>query len=59
MAICITCGGYYKLSQYNPTDECDDCTSAILVPYLDEDDALEVESLLNPSGKIPARFNED
>jgi hypothetical protein len=28
------------------------------VPLFDEEDSLEVEHLLNPTGKTPARFNE-
>ena len=59
MAICCTCESYYKLSRFNQTDECPDCAYASDNPLFDEEDALEVEHLLNPTGKIPARFSDD
>ena len=58
MAICRSCQSYYKKNQWNQGDECSDCAYTADVPLFDEEDSLEVEHLLNPSGKVPARFNE-
>ena len=58
MAICITCQNYYRQSQYNDSQQCDECVDSLEVPLFDEEDTLEVEHLLHPSGKTPARFYE-
>ena len=58
MAICRSCQSYYKKNQWNQSDECSDCAYTTDVPLFDEEDSLEVEHLLNPTGKTPARFNE-
>lgn len=58
MAICRSCQSYYKKNQWNQSDECSDCAYTADVPLFDEEDSLEVEHLLNPTGKTPARFNE-
>lgn len=58
MAICRSCQSYYKKNQWNQSDECSDCAYTADVPLFDEEDSLEIEHLLNPSGKVPARFNE-
>ena len=58
MAICRSCSQYYKMSKWNPTDQCESCVDTLEIPVFDEEDAVEVEHLLNPTGKTPARFNE-
>ncbi len=50
MAICTTCKRYYRQSPYNASDQCDECVDTLEVPLFDEEDSLEVEHLLNPSG---------
>ena len=58
MAICRSCHSYYKKNQWNQSDECSDCAYTADVPLFDEEDSLEVEHLLNPSGRTLPRFNE-
>jgi NMD protein affecting ribosome stability and mRNA decay len=58
MAICRSCQSYYKKNQWNQSDECNDCAYTADVPLFDEEDSLEVEHLLNPSGRTLPRFNE-
>ncbi len=61
MAICSTCRSYYRLSPYNDTDQCDNCVDTIDVSLslFDEEDSLEVEHLLNPTGKTAAKFSDE
>ncbi len=59
MALCRTCGGYYKLSPYNESTECNDCVDQLGAPILDDEDSIEVEHLLNPAGKTKARFSDE
>lgn len=56
MAKCKTCGDYYRKSPYNNTAECDNCIDQVDRPYLDEEDTLEVQHLVCPSGKTPAVY---
>ena len=58
MATCTSCQGYYRKSPYNESAQCDDCVYTVDVPLFDEEDSVEVEHLLNPTGKTPARYNE-
>ena len=58
MAICRSCHSYYKKNQWNQSDECSDCAYTVDVPLFDEEDSLEVEHLLNPTGRTLPRFNE-
>lgn len=58
MAICRSCQSYYKKTQWNQSDECTDCVDTLNTPIFDEDDSLEVEHLLNPSGRTLPKFNE-
>ena len=58
MATCTSCQGYYRKSPYNNSTQCDECVYTVEVPFFDEEDTLEIEHLLNPSGKVHARFNE-
>lgn len=56
MAKCKTCGEYYKKSRYNQTDECDSCNEQSLDVFYDEEDEIEIQHLLCPTGKTPARY---
>ena len=58
MAICRSCNNYYKQSKFNTTDECEDCAFTLDSPVFDEEDTLEVEHLLNPTGKVQPKFYE-
>ena len=58
MATCTSCQGYYRKSPYNNSTQCDECVYTVEVPFFDEEDTSEIEHLLNPSGKVHARFNE-
>lgn len=59
MAICSACRSYYRLSPYNETDQCDDCVDTGNAFVFDEEDSLEVEHLLNPTGKTTAKFSDE
>lgn len=56
MAKCKTCGEYYKKSRYNQTEECDSCVDQLVDVYYDEEDEVEIQHLLHPNGKTPARY---
>ena len=59
MAICRSCQSCYKKHQWNQSDECNDCAYTADVPLFDEEDSLEVEHLLNPTGrKLPNLYND-
>lgn len=58
MAICPTCESYYKPSKFNSTCKCDECAHTVELPYFDEEDALEVEHLINPNGRVQPKFYE-
>jgi len=59
MAICRSCSSYYKHNAWNSSPECEECVDSLNVPVFDEEDTVEVEHLLHPSGKTPARFSDE
>ncbi|MCZ2397803.1 MAG: hypothetical protein LC100_14815 [Chitinophagales bacterium] len=61
MAQCVTCGNYYRRSPYNATNECDSCVDQVIGTFsdFDDEDRLEVETLLNPTGrKLPNLYSD-
>lgn len=59
MSTCKLCGEYYRLSPYNKTNFCDSCSTEDF-PLYDSDDQVEVDMLMNPSGKVqPVFYDED
>ena len=54
--ICMSCGQHFFKSQFDDGKNCFNCMDVILE---DEDFDLEVNTLLNPSGKVKARITED
>jgi len=56
MPTCLTCQNYYRLSPYNDTDHCDLCAYSSTVPMFDDEDTLEVDHLLNPTGATKPVF---
>lgn len=58
MPNCITCNNYYRRSKFNPTDECEDCQDTSET-WVDEEDDVDIQQILNPTGKTPARFVDD
>jgi hypothetical protein len=57
MAKCITCGTYFKLSAYNQSNECNEC---VTYSALEEDDvSVEIGLLTNPTGRTPARIQDE
>jgi len=44
------------MSKWNPTDQCEECVDTLEAPMFDEEDSLEVEQLLNPSGMTKPVF---
>ena len=52
---CITCGEHFFKSEYDNGKQCFNCQDVIL----DEDEGIEVNILLNPSGKVKACIEDD
>lgn len=62
MSICVTCGGYYRLTAFHKDKmNCEDC--AYLLPNsssLDEESEFEIQQIIHPNGKTaPVRYDED
>lgn len=55
---CIICGSYYKKHAFNQTNECDNCVD-FLLPEIDPETEVDLEIMLNPSGKTAPVFYED
>lgn len=61
MANCVTCGAYYKRNQYNSTDHCENCLydGGAADGDIMEEDEVDFDLILNPTGKTPARFSDE
>ena len=60
MCICACCGSYYKKSSFLHGEFCSDCDGIVdNYDILDEEVNLEINNLLNPSGKIRPVIYED
>ena len=59
MPQCMICGERYKLSIFNQSETCDECTDFVDI-YEEVDQATEVDIayMKNPNGKVPARYSE-
>lgn len=44
------------MSKWNPTDQCEECSFSEPIDMLDEEDSVEVEHLLNPTGATKPVF---
>jgi len=53
---CLTCGDYFRTSQWNNSKECENCTDNQKVQEYDSEDQVEVDILMNPSGVTRAVF---
>lgn len=58
MTTCVTCQEYYRKSEYNNSNECNNCIDQLDVPLMDDEDALELEILINPSGHTKVYYSE-
>lgn len=58
MPNCVICGCHFKLTPFNKSNECDDC-----LPYsvseVDPYDQVEIDILVNKSGRIPAYIEDN
>jgi hypothetical protein len=54
---CISCGQHFFKSAYSDNKHCFFCESVIL--DAEDDIDLEVQALINPSGKVKAKIEED
>jgi hypothetical protein len=56
---CVVCGERYKLTMFNQSETCEDCTDSDTI-YEEVDPATEIDItyMKSPSGKVPARFSE-
>ena len=59
MAKCKTCNEYYKKSRYNNSNECEDCCYSSDTDFIDEEYEIEMDILLNPSGRTAPKFYEE
>lgn len=56
---CISCGNYFRRDYWNNSDECEDCIDTLATTkynYVDSTDEVEIETLVNPSGRTAPRF---
>ena len=56
--LCLSCGCYFKKSAYNKTSYCEYCSDASPVE-LDSEAEVEVNLLVNPTGRVQAFIQED
>lgn len=60
MAQCISCNSYFRKNQFNSSEECESCIDTLPSASLFEgEDEVEVQHLLNPSGRTAAVFPDD
>lgn len=62
MAICSSCGSYYRLSAHHKDrSNCEDCSCVLpRSTHLDEESELEIHNLLHPDGKTAVvRYDDD
>ena len=57
---CCSCNAYYRRSEWNTTDYCEQCVDAMEDQKYNsyEEDEQEIEILLRPTGKTPAVYYE-
>ena len=54
---CVCCGSCFKKSKFNPTDYCEACIDEDEgLDILDEDAVVEMQHIINPSGKVQPVF---
>ena len=53
MAICKTCGNYYKFTAFNKSDQCEDCIGFVEDELESLNNAYEADilELTNPTGR--------
>jgi len=56
--ICVTCNEYYRKSVYDTTEYCDNCEVQLEPVQFDDEDQVEVNYLINPSGVTKAVYIE-
>ena len=58
--ICITCCSYFKRTLWNNSLECDKCVDKndklVYNTYIEEDDKVDIDTLVNPTGKTQGIF---
>ena len=58
--ICITCCSYFKRTLWNNSLECDKCVDKndklVYNTYIEEDDKVDIDTLVNPTGKTQGVF---
>ena len=55
MAQCVICNSYYRKSKWNSSDNCESCLYTVDDFHaLDEEDEMDLKTLLNPTGKTQA-----
>ncbi len=58
MPTCTLCGTHYKATAFNQSNRCLSCIDDDTTFY-DEETKLDVDRLVNPSGKIAPVFDSD
>lgn len=59
MANCVLCNAYYKNHSYNNSKLCDFCQEEKEDWYGHEEDEVDIMQVINPTGKTPARYNDE
>ena len=60
MTICVSCGDYFRTNAWhNNKLECQNCVFTLPSMEIDDDVDVEVNHLLNPTGKTQAVFYDD
>jgi len=56
MSTCVSCGNYYRLNAFhNDLYDCQDCIGVLV----ESPEDLDINNIVNPSGKVQAVFNEE
>lgn len=58
MPKCVSCGDYYRLSPFNQSSTCEDCSGVEVYEEIDPETEIDIRNLKNPSGRILPSFNE-
>lgn len=57
MPRCFSCGAKFRQTEYNTSGKCDECFDADT--YYIDDAQVELDLLVNPSGRTKAVFYDD
>ena len=59
MSICSSCRQYYRLSKFHQGYQCEDCTAVISDSFDIEESDVDIQLMMNPSGKTMPCIEDD